>query len=169
MAARTPSTYATSSSRIADGSVAATVEVAGFAGVVGIGGVARVGGDEGIDGLGAVQAVVVGLAAAIGGRGVAPSVIHDLLMWATALTFSIRSTYRHSVARLERFLTQDRRASAANRATGRPWHGPVIDVERVLDEPAARPIPTRRRRPHGPGDPDPSGTGLDTPPCPTLR
>ena len=86
----------------------------------GTGSVARAGGEEGVDGLGAVQAVVVGLGAEIGGRGVVPSVIHDLLTWATALTFSIRSTYRHSVARLEGFLTQDRRARACTSATGRP-------------------------------------------------
>jgi hypothetical protein len=114
MAARTPSTYATSSSRIADGSVGAVVGIAGVDAVTGpggIGGVARVGDDDGIDGLGAVQAGEVGLDAEIGGRGVAPSVITDLLMWATALTFSIRNTYRHPVARLEGFLTQDRRAT----------------------------------------------------------
>ena len=112
MAARTPSTYATSSSRIADGSVGTVVEIAGVDAVTGpdgTDGVARVGDEEGIDGLGAVQAAAAGLDAEIGGRDGESSVIHDLLMWATALTFSIRRTYRHSVARLEGFLTQDRR------------------------------------------------------------
>jgi hypothetical protein len=128
MAARTPSTYATSSSRIADGSVGTVVEIAGVDAVTGpdgTGGVARVACDDGIDGLGAVQAGVVGLDAEIGGRGVAPSAIHDRLMWATALTCSIRSTYRHSVARLEGFLTLDRRARERDRATDRPWRTPV--------------------------------------------
>jgi hypothetical protein len=99
---------------MADGSVDAAVEIAGVDAVTGPGGtdgVARVGGTDGIDGLGAVQAAVVGLDTEIGGRGAAPSVITDLLMWATALTFSIRNTYRHPVARLEGFLTQDRRAT----------------------------------------------------------
>jgi len=108
--------------------VGTVVEIAGVdavTGPVGTGGVARVGAAEGIDGLGAVQAVVVGLDVEIGGRGVVPSVIHDLLTWATALTFSIRCTYRHSVARLEGFLTQDRRARACTRATGCPWWTPV--------------------------------------------
>jgi hypothetical protein len=107
--------------------VGTVVEIAGVdavTGPVGTGGVARVGAAEGIDGLGAVQAVVVGLDVEIGGRGVVPSVIHDLLTWATALTFSIRSTYRHPVARLEGFLTQDRRARACTCATGRPWRTP---------------------------------------------
>ena len=119
MAARTPSTYATSSSRIADGSVGAVVGIAGVDAVTGAdgsGGVAVVGDEDGIDGLGAVQAAADGLDAEIGdrdgeigGRDGESSVIHDLLMWATALTFSIRRTYRHSVARLEGFLTQARR------------------------------------------------------------
>lgn len=105
------------------------MEIAGVDAVTGpdgTGGVARVGDDEGIDGLGAVQAVVVGLDAEIGGRGVAPSVIHDLLMWATALTFSIRSTYRHSLARLEGFLTQNRHRlpPAGNLVAAEPG-GPV--------------------------------------------
>lgn len=100
------------------------VEITGVDAVTGpdgTGSVARAGGEEGVDGLGAVQAVVVGLDAEIGGRGVVPSVIHDLLTWATALTFSIRNTYRHSVARLEGFLTHDRRVRAYNLAAGRPW------------------------------------------------
>jgi hypothetical protein len=104
------------------------VEIAGVDAVTGpdgTGRVARVGGEDGIDGLGAVQAVVVGLDAEIGGRGVAPSAIHDLLTWATALTFSIRSTYRHSVARLEGFLTQDRRAGTRSCATSCPRRAPV--------------------------------------------
>lgn len=128
MAARTPSTYATSSSRIADGSVDAVVEIAGVDAVTGpdgTGSVARLGGESGLDGLGAVQAVVVGRGAEIGGRGVVSSVIHDLLTWATALTFSIRSTYRHSVARLEGFLTQDRRASECSVPPNRLWRTPV--------------------------------------------
>lgn len=102
------------------GTVVGIAGVDAVTGPDGTGSVARAGGEEGIDGLGAVQAVVVGLDVEIGGRGVVPSVIHDLLAWATALTFSIRSTYRHSVACLEGFLTQDRRARACTGATGRP-------------------------------------------------
>jgi hypothetical protein len=145
------------------------VEIAGVDAVTGPGGTGGVERDgEGIDGLGAVQAVVVGLAAEIGGRGVAPSVIHDLLMWATALTFSIRSTYRHSVARLERFLTQDRRASAANMPPAAPAtarHRRRTRPRRTDREtdPDATAMPPRPRRA------DLSGTGLDTPPCSTLR
>ena len=106
---------------MADGSVVATLVDTDGAGAVdgveGIGGVAC--GDEGVDGLGAVQAAVIGRDAGTGGSGAAPSLIHDLLMWAPTLTFSIRSTYRHSVARLEGFLTLDRRARDDARATGR--------------------------------------------------
>jgi len=108
--------------------VVAAVDSAGVDAVTGpdgAGGIARVGGVAGMDGLGAFQAVVVGLEPEIGGRGVAPSVIHDLLMWATALTCCIRSTYRHSEARLEGFLSQNRRAGPWNGATGHPWPTPV--------------------------------------------
>ena len=107
------------------GTVVGITGVDAVTGPDGTGSVARAGGEEGVDGLGAVQAVVVGLGAEIGGRGVVPSVIHDLLTWATALTFSIRNTYRHPVACLEGFLTQDRRASECIRATDRPWRTPV--------------------------------------------
>ncbi len=119
MAARTPSTYATSSSRIAEGSVAAVGEITGVDAVTGGDGIGGVGRAEGMDGLGAVQAAPAGLDMEIGGRGAAPSVIDDLLMWATALTFSIRNTYRHSVGRLEVFLTQDRRAPECTPTPGR--------------------------------------------------
>jgi hypothetical protein len=165
MAARTPSTYATSSSRIADGSVAGLgaglPDGAGFDGDDGTVGVDPVGGDECIDGLGAVQAVVVGLDAEIGGRGVAPSVIHDLLMWATALTFSIRSTYRHSVARLEGFLTQDRRASACDRATECPRRTP----EPAHGNRESTTATGWTRRLHAPSDLTRSGRNSTTAPC----
>jgi hypothetical protein len=147
------------------------LEIAGVdavTGVDGTGGVAGIDGDVGIDGLGAVHALVVGLGAEIGGRGVAPSAIHDLLMWATALTFSIRSTYRHSVARLEGFLKQDRRASADGRAAG--W--PLVSVgplrrERADTGLAAGLIPMRCQRPtpHAP----PISVGRDGTRRPTLR
>ncbi len=87
MADRTPSTWSTSSSRMAVGSVA----TAGGTGVDATSVVGDAGDGAGIDGLGAVHAAD-SEADGDDGSGDVPLVIHDLLMSACALTFSIRRT-----------------------------------------------------------------------------
>ncbi len=101
MADRTPSTWSTSSSRIVVGSVA--VSVAGDADTrAGAGTDAGPDTRAGIDGVGAIQDD----GDEVDGSGGMPLVIHDPLESATALTFSIRTSYRHRGARLEGFLTK---------------------------------------------------------------
>ncbi len=98
MAERTPSMVPTSSSRIVVGFVGAEVGGAGTGEIEG-----HADGAPADDGRGgAVQVVMdLGPVACRGGNVV---VINERVPSATALTFSIRNSYRHSRARLERFM-----------------------------------------------------------------
>ncbi len=77
--------------------------------------VAGVGDGAGGDGLGAVQLPDDGDEVDGSGNddnGGVPPAMNDRLKSASALTFSIRCSYRHSITRLEEFLTKPWSASA---------------------------------------------------------